>query len=522
MKKNAILILVALCWGLCSGAEMRALDSVSLALDTANILSADSLAALAGTAKDIVPGVSIDSFTIDRSGDYVTVDMNVDLSELKVQSNRAILLTPRLVKDTTDSIDLPSIGIYGRRRYFYYLRNGINTISGENEKTFRKKTKPEVLDYNHPFIYKEWMNGAVLKLYRKDCGCCQKVLDEHEGELGRLRDGFFPEPIFIRPEAEVMKSRSLSGSAFIDFPVDQTVIYADYRRNADELGKIQATIDSVRNDADVTITSVWLKGFASPESPYAHNTELAVGRTAALKQHIRQMYNFADSIIKTDYEPEDWAGLRRYVEQSNINHRAEILELIDSDLEPDAKEAKIKRTYPKEYRFMHQQFYPALRHTDYRIEYNIRSFSDIEEIKRILAEEPQKLSLNEFYLVAQQYEPGTDEFTEIFETAVRIFPNDTVANLNAASAALRKDDFATVRKYLDKAGDSPEALYTRGALAVREGDIETARGYLFKAKELGLEKAAQVLDELDERYGIPKQEEGRDANQRKNQEETIQ
>lgn len=137
-----------------------------------------------------------------------------------------------------------------------------------------------------------------------------------------------------------MKSRSLSGTAFIDFPVNQTVIYPDYRRNTAELGKIQATIDSVRNDKDVTITSVWLKGYASPESPYKHNTQLAIGRTTALKKHIGLLYNFADNIIQTDYEPEDWAGLRRHVEQSKIDHRTEILALIDSDMEPDAKEAK--------------------------------------------------------------------------------------------------------------------------------------------------------------------------------------
>ena len=34
------------------------------------------------------------------------------------------------------------------------------------------------------------------------------------------------------------------------------------------------------------------------------------------RQHRGQLYHFADNIIQTDYEPEDWAGLRRFVEQS--------------------------------------------------------------------------------------------------------------------------------------------------------------------------------------------------------------
>lgn len=454
--------------------------------------------AMAQTATGIIPGVSVENFNMSRNGKYLTVTMDIDLSELDVNSNRAVLLTPRLANGT-DSLDLPSVGIYGHRRYYYYMRNGIGTISGESELAYRMSEKPERMEYTNPIVYKDWMDGATLSLHRSDWGCCQKILAEYQGKLGRHREAFFPELVFVQPKAEVMKSGSLSGSAYIDFPVNQTVIDPGYRRNTAELGKIQATIDSVRLDKDATITVVWLKGFASPESPYKHNADLAIGRTAALKKHIGRLYHFADSIIRTDHEPEDWAGLRRYVEQSDMDHRTEILAMIDSDMEPDAKEAKIKRTYPQEYRFMLQQFYPALRHTDYRIDYTIRTFSDVEEIKRIMAMQPQKLSLNEFYLVAGKYEPGTDEFTDVFETAVRMFPNDEVANLNAANAAIRRDDFATARRYLDKAGDSAEAVYARGALAVREGDIATARKYLTKAKEMGLEKATSTLDELNER-----------------------
>ena len=456
------------------------------------------LKTMAQSTRDIIPGVSIENFNMNREGKYLTVEMNLDLNKLNVDANRAVLLTPRLVNGT-DSLDLPSVGIYGRRRYYYYVRNGIGSISGENETVYRVSDKPDNVAYNNLAEYEAWMDGATLKFHRSDWGCCHEILAEYEGIVGRHREAFFPELVFVQPKAEIMKSRSLSGSAYIDFPVDQTVIYPDYRRNTVELGKIQATIDSVRNDKDVSITSVWLKGFASPESPYKHNTELAIGRTAALKKHIGQLYHFADSIIQTDYEPEDWEGLRRYVEQSNINHREKILTMIDSDMEPDAKETKIKRTYPEEYRFMLQNFYPALRHTDYRIDYNIRKFSEAEEIKRIMAEQPQKLSLNEFYLVAGKYEPGTVEFTDVFETAVRIFPNDTIANLNAANAAIRRDDYVRAEQYLEKAGDIPEAVYARAALAIRKEDYETARRYLETARDMGLEQAATTLNELNER-----------------------
>lgn len=463
------------------------------------MLAIGAMAAQAAPAgRDIIPGVSVDSFSMNREGKYLAVDMDLNLDRLKVGSNRAVLLTPRLVHGA-DSLDLPSIGIYGRRRYYYYVRNGVGTITGKDETAFQANDKPAQIDYSNLAEYQDWMEGASLKFYRSDWGCCHKLIAQYEGTLGRLRQAFFPELIFVQPKAELRKARSLSGSAFIDFPVDQTVIYPDYRRNTVELAKIQATIDSVRNDVDVTIDSVSLKGFASPESPYKHNTDLAIGRTAALKKHIQQLYHFEPSTIKTAYEPEDWDGLRRFVENSNIDHRAEILALINSDMEPDAKEAKIKKLYPAEYRFMLQNFYPALRHTDYRIDYVIRSFNNVDEIKRIMASQPQKLSQNEFYLVAQEYEPGSDEFTNVFETAIHLFPNDIVANLNAANAAMRQGNYDRARQYLLKAGDSAEAVYARGALAIREKRYDDARRYMKQAAAMGLKQASVTLNELEER-----------------------
>jgi len=444
-----------------------------------------------------VEGVSVSGMKMERNGGFLAVEMLMDLKDLKVDGNRAVLLTPRLVNGD-DSLDLPSVGIYGRRRYYFYVRNGESMLTGKDEMSYKASGKPESVIYNKVLPYQEWMNGAALSLHRSDYGCCNTLLAEQGGMLGRHTENvaFFPELVYVRPQAEAVKSRSLEGSAYIDFPVNKTTIYPDYRRNTAELGKIRATIDSVRGDRDVTITQVWLKGFASPESPYSHNKELAIGRTDALKNYIQQLYRFGSGVIATDHEAEDWAGLRRYVEQSAISHKAEILAIIDSNREPDNKEWKLKSAYPEEYRFLLQNCYPALRHTDYRIAYTIRGYSDVAEIERVMNTRPQNLSLNEFYLVAQKYEPGSSEFSEVFETAVRMFPDDATANINAANAAMRRGDNALAARYLAKAGNSPEAVYARGALAVRNGDYAAARRLLSEAKARGVEQAGKTLDRL--------------------------
>lgn len=355
---------------------------------------------------------------------------------------------------------------------------------------------PDTVAYRQIVPYESWMNHSQLGFMRRDFGCCRTLLDEQGFRLDGYHEPWKPVFAYVRPEATGEKVFSLSGSAFVDFPVDQTVIYPDYRRNTTELGRIAATIDSVRGDRDITITSVHLKGYASPEGTYAHNTYLAKERTAALKRHILRLYDFEEETIRTDYEPEDWQGLRRYVEASGLAHRTEILECIDTPLDPDTKERRIRNNYPEDYRFLLRNCYPALRHTDYRIDYTVRHYSDVEEIKQILRTRPQKLSLEEFYLAAQTYEPGSEAFNEVFETAVRMYPDDETANLNAANTALQRRDLPTASRYLAKSGDSPEATYARGMLAYLAGDIQKARSLWQSALKESVKQAEEALKQL--------------------------
>ena len=343
------------------------------------------------------------------------------------------------------------------------------------------------------------MNGAELKLKRRDYGCCNSLLDQCDSPLAAWREiTYDPQFLFQEAAAATVKTRELAGRAFIDFPVNMTNLYPNYRNNPVELAKIIATIDSVRSDKDVTVKRITIKGWASPESPWENNTRLAKGRTATLKQYVMNLYNFPDDFIETDYYPEDWFGLRDFVESSNLPHRAEILALIDDDsIEPDPKEDKLKKTYPDEYKFLLTTVYPGLRHSDYKIEYTIRQFVDVAEIAEVMRTAPHKLSLNEIYLLAGSLTPGSPEYNEVYETAAKMFPTDETANLNAANVAMQRADFDSAAQYLGKAGDSPKAVYARGVLASKRGDHEQALKY-FRQAAPQVPQAAEAVNILQE------------------------
>ena len=350
-----------------------------------------------GYSQDI-PDVEVKDFTLELKDGNLNLDIDLDLSQLKVKGTQVVVLTPKIIKGT-DTLLLKSIGVYGRNRRIYYQRNESIKPTNPGDVEFKASEAKGAIDYNSSVAFMDWMEGCRLVLSRKDCGCCgvSDVVAESRLVEQFPLEAYYPELIYLRPEHEVVKTRELSGSAFIDFPVSETVIYPTYRNNVEELAKITGTIDSVKNDSDITIKSVFIKGFASPESPYSNNTRLAKGRTEALKRYVENLYNFPEGLITTSYEVEDWAGLERYVEASTLTHKSAILDIIRSDAAPDVKEKLLRNRYSNDYLHLLEHCYPALRHSDYVIEYNVRQYSSVEEIERIMNTAPQKLSLEELF-----------------------------------------------------------------------------------------------------------------------------
>lgn len=175
------------------------------------------------------------------------------------------------------------------------------------------------------------------------------------------------------------------------------------------------------------------------------------------------MVELPDSIFTVASTAEDWDGLREYLQQSDLEKKQQILAIAqDETLTPDARDAKMEKLYPAQYRTLLTLCYPALRHSDYHITYKIKPF-DVEEAKQIMKTKPQLLSLNELFMVAQTYEVGSKEFNEVMELAVRMYPEDETANLNAAIIRLNNGDADAAKPYLDRAGDSKEADAARKA-----------------------------------------------------------
>lgn len=312
--------------------------------------------------------------------------------------------------------------------------------------------------------------------------------------LNKLRES--PSIDLIIPEIEETKMRQLQGHAFLDFPVNETVIYPEYRKNPEELARIQKSIDSVMFDRAVTITNITLHGYASPESPYSNNTRLAKGRTESLKSYLMRHYNFAPQVFKTNYTPEDWENLKGFLIDTNtrkvkgnfwydnkeymetpevpdyvLEYRDEMLRVISREMDPDAKEELLKRVGGGEpYRWLLEHVYPGLRHTDYIIDYKIRAFS-VDKGRKLIYTHPEALSLEEMYKVATSYKERTDDWLDALLIAVEQYPDEETANLNAAIGCVMTGRLVDGKKYLQKAGSSRHAQYVGNVIKAMEGSV---------------------------------------------------
>lgn len=434
--------------------------------------------------------IVVENKKVEQTGHNLVVDLTFNMDSLHLRSNQRLVFTPIVRSTGGQERTMPQIIVNGRKQDISYKRYAHKDYPDDAQVVRRKNGTAQSYEYNAIVPYEEWMKNADVVIAEDLCGC-GNVEEQDQTVIQRLRT---PYMAYLRPKAEARKARTEEGRAFIDFPVDKTTLYPDYRNNPRELDKIVNTINLVKEDKNVSITGIEIHGYASPEAPYNYNARLAEGRAKTLTDHVRRLVNLEDCLFKVTSTPEDWDGLREAVLSSNLEHKQEILDIIDDNkLTPDTRERKIKSNYPKEYRFMLDTYYPALRHSDYVVSYTVRPFS-VEEAKEILRTKPKQLSLEEMYLVAQTYEPGSDEFNEVFQTAVHLYPEDETANLNAACAEIERGDYKAASRYLAKAGNSPYAAHARGVMAMKQGNDDEARRQFTIAAQGGVKEAQQNLD----------------------------
>lgn len=126
-------------------------------------------------------------------------------------------------------------------------------------------------------------------------------------------------------------------------------------------------------------------------------------------------------------------------------------------------------------------------------EVDASQYASAQELIQKMEQNPSVMSRNEFFAASKAYSPGSAGFNKVYETAVKYFPSDETVNLNRASALMQAGDTAGAKPYLDKAGESADAVYSRGVWYFKRGNVQQAVPYFRKADEMGYPKASAAI-----------------------------
>ncbi len=474
-----------------------------------------TLAVLPAAGQYATGRVTIRQTDFYRQGDQVTVGMDVELGQAEVSRRAYVLLRPVMKSEAANvEMELPSIMINGKNRARAYRR----LVALKREPVYvgnvinaGEKNAPRSYRYSATVPYEDWMKRAVIGVNEEQCECNGPLVPMHFELLAtnmenRNPDTRIPDKVyemrfaasFLVPKPEAVKARSESGKAYLDFNVGRSELIPGFKNNADELAKIDAQLTTLQKDPYTTVTGIVIDGYASPEGTYAANMTLSGRRAVALKDYVRRTHNLPERLFRVQGRGEDWATLEELVAESNASWKEQALTIIRGTEIFDGREKKLMDLQGgAPYKQMLADLFPKLRRTDYEIKYSVIPFT-VEEGKKALATNPSLLSLNELFLIAETYTPGSREYNEVFGKAAQAYPTSDVANVNAAAAALAHGDHQTALVYLGKiASPNAAALNDFGVAYAQRREFAKAREYFLRAQAEGNAEATANLAELN-------------------------
>jgi hypothetical protein len=395
--------------------------------------------------------------------------------------------------------------VSGRRQNIVFERDGIDPLYADNCENIRRQDgQPQSYQYTDAVQAESWHNVSDIFVECDLCGCGDRLKNKEFliTSLEEINPWDLIELANQEPDPG-KPMRELHGSAYITFVVDRWEMKPDYMDNRRELRKITDTLDIMVADKNITVNTIKIHGWASPESPYEHNRMLATNRAKSLTEWLRKNYTLpASAFAPAEATPENWIGLREAVvnmDLATLPHKQDILAIIDdTSLEPDPKEWRIKMRYPEEYKYLLKEIYPGLRRSDYEITFNIRQFNTLDECLEIYRTKPYQLSKHELWRVAQTMPTFSDEYNRVMQQTLLYYPDDEAVNTNLAAVALAQHDLLKAETLLKQAGNGAAAENNRAVVDIIKGNYESAARHLDNAERQGfnVKKNREAIEKL--------------------------
>ena len=308
---------------------------------------------------------------------------------------------------------------------------------------------------------------------------------------------------------EIIRSEVRRLDASLSFKPGSVELTASYGQNSKELAGLCNDLNALLADRNVTLQSVEVTGYSSPDGNTSKNEELATGRALRLCRYLGKEMRLPENIFVVRQSQEDWDGLKRAVSEARKPYAMRVMALLDSLSQPDARRKALgSLDKGKVWKDMENTLFAGLRRIQVNVVYQLTETGlvdseenatciDFAHLLTAFQKEPERLTLDELLRVALAFRPGTEQYREVYELAAYRFPDCEIAQLNAGAAALSMADTVATRYFLDRVKNNPKAWINLGILSLMENDPASATDWFKKAMPERPRQARLCLGILD-------------------------
>ncbi len=309
-----------------------------------------------------------DNLTIGRN--ELAVSLPLGIAKDSVGGDYAVEMTPFLYNGAGDTLRLDPVIFRAQRNAKYVDRL---RYFGDMDPAFCPEyAAGETMNYTAtvsradvPWIW--GADGVSLGVEREKAGCCKvepmaplllgsalwvvpfapvwAPVPDNTGKAGALE---IDNPVLqhiskYRPYDDTRVLRKEEGALYVHFPLDKWDLRRDFRDNADILDRIVDITAQIISDSTSNVKIIQIIGLASVEGPLKRNMLLGQNRADALKTYIqRNVDNVPDSLFEVVNGGEAWTELRDQIEDLDFEGRDQLLEIMATESNPDARERKMK------------------------------------------------------------------------------------------------------------------------------------------------------------------------------------
>jgi len=316
------------------------------------------------------------------------------------------------------------------------------------------------------------------------------------------------------------------------YQYQSTNLRATESNKKEEVQAMQDAITATKDQERRQFEGLDMVSTASPEGSYSLNEKLAAGREKSSAAYLNKFLKKAkmEGQITPEQIAEDWEGFKELVQNSNLQDKQLVLNVLGRISDPDQREAEI-RNLSAAYKELADEILPQLRYS--KVTATVRNIGHTdEEIADLWKNGKDELTLEELLYLANKsnaaqqeaiykyaqskfaadqraandlaalyYKQGnTAEAENLWKNILSKDANNAQANMNMGLVSMNAEDWQAAQTYLGKAGNCAELSEAMGTLLTRKGQYAQAVQSFGDAKT----NNAAVANILNKNYSAAK------------------